>query len=303
MFPFPLIYRHEYDLNLGDHVFPTRIFRLTYERLIETGVATPGDFRAPEPADDADILKVHERSWVQRLRTLTLSDYDIMRLEIPVSRKGVEAAWLMTGGSILAAELALTSRIAANLGGGFHHAFPDHGEGFCALNDFAVAIRKLQSEGKIRKAMVVDLDVHHGNGTAAIFAGDDTVFTLSMHQRNNYPAVKPPSDLDVHLPNGVGDAEYLKRLREAYIPSLEAFQPELIVYVAGADPYQEDMLGGLDLTLDGLLRRDRIVFDEALKRGFPVMVVLAGGYARDVEDTVTIHVNTVLAARDALTIS
>lgn len=301
MLPFPIVYHDDYDLDLGDHVFPTRKFRLAYERLIETRVAGSEDFRAPEPARDEDILRVHDPAWVKRLKTLTLSDYDIMRLEIPVSRKGVEAVWLMTGGSILAAGLALDSRIAVNLGGGFHHAFAGHGEGFCALNDFAVAIRKLQADRKIGKALVVDLDVHHGNGTAGIFAGDDSVFTLSMHQRDNYPAVKPPSDLDVHLPNGVGDAEYLKRLGDAYAPSLDSFGPDLVVYVAGADPYREDMLGGLDLTLDGLRARDRTVFDEALKRKIPVMVVLAGGYAQDVADTITIHTNMVIAARDALT--
>jgi acetoin utilization deacetylase AcuC-like enzyme len=182
-----------------------------------------------------------------------------MQLEVPYSRELVEAFWLAAGGSMLAARLALEQGIGFNIGGGFHHAFAGHGEGFCAINDIAVAIRAMQREGRIQRAMVVDCDVHHGNGTAGIFAGDASVFTLSIHQFNNYPSEKPPSSLDIHLPDGVGDEEYLHRLGNGYRAAMTMFHPELLIYVAGADPYCEDQLGGLSLSLEGLRERDRLV--------------------------------------------
>jgi acetoin utilization deacetylase AcuC-like enzyme len=212
----------------------------------------------------------------------------------------VEAFWLAAGGTILAARLALGTGVGFNIGGGFHHAYPDHGEGFCAINDIAIAIRRLQRDGAIRRAMVVDCDVHHGNGTAAIFSGDPSVFTLSIHQFNNYPSVKPLSSMDIHLADGAGDAEYIHRLSNGYRAALAMFQPELVVYVAGADPYREDQLGGLELTFDGLRERDRLVIGTALSHKIPVAIVLAGGYAASVEDTITIHANTAEAARDVL---
>lgn len=199
----------------------------------------------------------------------------------------------MTGGTCIAAALALDRGIGLHLGGGLHHAFPDHGEGFCLFNDVAVAIRRLQHEGRIARAAVIDADVHHGNGTAFIFAADESVFTMSMHQQHNYPAWKPAGDLDVHLADGTGDEEYLARLADA-LPRVIRSRPELIVYLAGADPFREDRLGGLALTLDGMRRRDRLVFDAAAAGGVPVAVVLAGGYAVRVEDTVTAHTNTVV---------
>ena len=211
-----------------------------------------------------------------------------------------EAFFLAAGGTTLAARQALECGIGFNLGGGFHHAFADHGEGFCAINDMAVAVRRLQRDGLIGRAMVVDCDVHHGNGTAAIFAGDSSVFTLSIHQFNNYPSEKPPSSLDIHLADGVGDAEYLNRLEHAYRAALALFKPEFVMYVAGADPYREDQLGGLLLTFNGLKDRDRLVLGEALRRGIPAAVVLAGGYAESVEDTITIHANTAAAAKEVL---
>jgi acetoin utilization deacetylase AcuC-like enzyme len=208
----------------------------------------------------------------------------------------VEGFWLMAGGTILAARNALRDGIGFNIGGGFHHAFAAHGEGFCAINDIAIAIRRLQKDGAIQRAMVVDVDVHHGNGTAAIFAGDPSVFTLSIHQRDNYPQEKPPSTLDLHLPDGIKGSEYLKRLREGLVPALSDFKPDLILYVAGADPFMEDQLGGLLLTMDDLIQRDRMVFDMAKENAIPVAAVLAGGYSFNVQDTVTIHVNTAKAA-------
>jgi acetoin utilization deacetylase AcuC-like enzyme len=207
--------------------------------------------------------------------------------------------WLCTGGSILTGRLALESGICVHLGGGFHHAFPDHGEGFCLINDVAIAIRCLMHENAIQRAVVVDCDVHHGNGTAAIFSGDDTVFTFSMHQQHNYPAWKPPGDLDLGLDNGVGDEEYLALLRR-HLPAItDAHQPQLAFYLAGADPYRHDQLGGLDLTVDGLRRRDELVLDQFRSAGIPVAITLAGGYAVDPNDTVEIHCNTVRAASRA----
>ena len=212
--------------------------------------------------------------------------------------KVVHAFWLAAGGSILAAQHALTERVAFNIGGGFHHAFPDHGEGFCMIHDVAVAIRRLQADGALQRVLVVDTDVHQGNGTAAIFAGDESVFTLSLHQENNYPDPKPPSDLDVNLADGVGDEQYLELLDKALAEAFRRFAPQMLFYIGGADPYRDDQLGGLLLTMQGLQERDALVFAEARLRGLPVAVAFAGGYARQVEDTVGIHVNTVIAARE-----
>jgi acetoin utilization deacetylase AcuC-like enzyme len=299
MLPFKLIYHPGYDLNLGAHVFPSRKYRLIHDRLLDEGFAHPMDFVEPEPVSDEDVLRVHDAGWVHRLKTGTLSQAEIVTLEIPYSKQMVDGFWLAAGGTLLAARNALRDRIGFNIGGGFHHAFPDHGEGFCAIHDVAVAIRALQHAGEIERAMVVDLDVHQGNGTAAIFAGDQTVLTLSMHQFLNYPNDKPPSTIDIHLRDGVGDEEYLDRLRSALAVAM-SFAPNLMVYVAGADPYREDQLGGLALTTEGLKQRDRFVFETALKLNVPVAATLAGGYARDTADTVTIHCNTVKAVRDAL---
>jgi len=298
--PFRLVYHEGYDLNLGRHVFPSQKYRWLHDRLLRTRFATSEDFIAPDPASDEDILLVHGPEWVDKLRSGTLTYHDILKLEIPYSRQMVEAFWLAAGGSILTARLALESGLAYNIGGGFHHAFRDHGEGFCAINDIAVAIRRLQRDCRIQRAMVVDCDVHHGNGTAAIFGQDQTVFTLSVHQFHNYPAEKPHSTLDIHLPDGAGDAEYLDRLGGGYRDALTHFSPDLLVYVAGADPYHQDQLGGLSLSFDGLRARDRLVISAAHERRIPVAIVLAGGYAESVEDTITIHANTAAVAKEVL---
>jgi acetoin utilization deacetylase AcuC-like enzyme len=298
---FPLVYSGRYDLHLGEHVFPSKKYQWLHDRLVRTRFAGPEDFVEPEPASDDDILLVHEAQWVEKLRNGTLTYQDILTLEIPYSGEMVEAFWLAAGGTLLAARHALKGGVGFNIGGGFHHAFPGHGEGFCAVNDVAVAVRRLQKDGAIQRAMIVDCDVHHGNGTAAIFAGDQSVFTLSIHQYNNYPSEKPPSSLDIHLADGIGDAEYLQRLGNGYRAALSLFKPDLVMYVAGADPYQEDQLGGLSLTLDGLMERDRLVLWTALTHHIPVAIVLAGGYAISVEDTITIHANTAAVARDVLT--
>jgi acetoin utilization deacetylase AcuC-like enzyme len=300
MLSFPIIYDEGYDLNLGDHVFQTAKYRLIRELLLRRRVVSPKDFLAPAAATREQLLSAHASHWINRLENGRLNYHEILRLEIPYSRRMVEASFLATGGSIEAAHLALDCGAAFNLGGGFHHAFHSHGEGFCAVNDIAVAIRVMQREGRIHKAMVIDCDVHQGNGTAAIFAKDDSVFTLSIHQTNNYPQEKPPSNLDVNLDDGTGDREYVDKLRSACEASIAAFDPELVIYVAGADPFFDDQLGGLALSKEGLLIRDRVVFNACLRHGVPVAAVLAGGYARYIEDTVEIHANTVVALRESL---
>jgi len=324
MLSFKLVYSDDYYLPIGTHVFPAEKYRLAHDRLIETGVAELSDFVAPELATDEDILLVHTPEYVHKLATGTLSPREQLELEIPYSHELVRAFWLAAGGSILAAKLALQHRVCINIGGGFHHAFPDHGEGFCMINDVAVAIRSMQRDQKIRTAMTVDCDVHQGNGTAAIFGSTGTlsqplpsksasvrtpgtspeisrstagdVFTISLHQESNYPAWKPPSSIDVNLPDGIGDDAYLAWLDNALSSGLRQFSPDLICYIAGADPYREDQLGGLSLTVEGLKRRDLLVFQVAKARGIPVMVTFAGGYARRIQDTVLIHCNTVVAA-------
>jgi acetoin utilization deacetylase AcuC-like enzyme len=326
MLPFKLVYSDKYYLPIGAHVFPAEKYQRIHHRLIETGVAEASDFLTPQPASDQDILLVHSPQYVEKLKTGTLSAQEEMGMEIPYSPELVRAFWLAAGGSILAADHALKDRVAFNIGGGFHHAFPDHGEGFCMIHDVAVAIRRMQRDHRITRAMTVDCDVHHGNGTAAIFAGTripgaplpstaasilpshatakvgnahaGDVFTISLHQENNYPMWKPPSSIDVNLPDGTGDDDYLAWLDNALSSGLRQFDPELLCYIAGADPYREDQLGGLALSIEGLKRRDELVFRVARARDIPVMVTYAGGYARRVEDTVTIHCNTVAAAKE-----
>jgi acetoin utilization deacetylase AcuC-like enzyme len=298
LLPLKLVYHERYDLNLGPHVFPSQKFRLIYEMLLGEGIATPEDFLRPDPASDEDLLRVHTADWVRKLKTGTLTASEVMKMEVPYSKELVEAVWLAAGGTILAGQSALRDGFGSNLSGGFHHAHPGHGEGFCAIHDVAVAIRKLQADRAVKRAMVVDADVHHGNGTAAIFRNDPTVFTISIHQENNYPAHKPPSNVDLNMADGVNDDEYLGVLIPAVEKALDEFQPEILFYVGGADPYREDQLGGLSLTKEGLKKRDRSVFAETRRRKIPVATTLAGGYARRVDDTVRIHANTILAARE-----
>ena len=331
MLPFKLVYSDAYYLPIGNHVFPAENYRRIRDRLITTGVADPSDFLEPKPASDQDILLVHKPEYVQKLKTGTLSQREEMEMEVPYSRDLADAFWLAAGGSILAARQSMTDKVCISIGGGFHHAFPDHGEGFCVIHDVAVAIRRMQRDDKIRTAMTLDCDVHQGNGTAAIFAGTRTasallpssststvqqpegtprgggkmrgahagdVFTISLHQHNNYPLYKPPSSIDVDLPDGTSDDDYLAWLDNALSSGLRQFDPDLLCYIAGADPYHEDQLGGLGLTIDGLKKRDQLVFRVACARDIPVMVTFAGGYAQNVEDTVTIHSNTVIAAKE-----
>src|SRR5437879_8730416 len=228
MLPFKLVYHERYDLNLGPHVFPSQKFRLIYELLLREGIVTEEDFLRPNPATDEDILRVHTPDWVRKLKTGTLTASEVMLLEVPYSRELVEAVWLAAGGTILAAQSALQDGFGSNLSGGFHHAHPGHGEGFCAIHDVAVAIRKLQADGAIKKAIVVDTDVHHGNGTAAIFRNDPAVFTISIHQENNYPAHKPPSSVDLNMADRADDDEYLGEIITAVQQPTVEVQHEII---------------------------------------------------------------------------
>jgi acetoin utilization deacetylase AcuC-like enzyme len=319
MLPFSLVYHDGFYLPLGAHVFPGEKYKLVHERLLATGSAAESDFIRPQTIALEDVLRVHERGYVERLIDGTLSEQEILQMELPYSKALVDATLLGCGGTLEAARLALRDGAACSIGGGFHHAHRGHGEGFCILHDVAIALARLLQDGAIERAMVIDLDVHDGNGTAAIFppAGEhrraslqygvasgsrmpsaDGVFTLSMHQQNNYPAYKPPSSLDVPLADGTDDAAYLEALESALDAGFAHFRPQLIAYVAGADPYVEDKLGGLALTIEGLKQRDRTVFRTAQSGGAPVFSVYGGGYAMRVEDTVTIHSNTVLAAAE-----
>ena len=296
-FPFKLIYSNEYWMfDTGRHVFPLQKYRLVYENLLSMG-ARREDFLRPRPASDEDVLLVHTAKYLKHLKTGTLSPAELQALELRFSPDLVRFALLSVGGTVLAARKALEEGLALHIGGGFHHAFRDHGEGFCVLNDVAVAVEKMIAEKRTSRVMVVDCDLHQGNGTAAIFSGREDVFTFSLHQMDIYPSEKPAGTLDAGLWSGDGDAKYLAELG-AHVPKIyQEFRPGLVLYLAGADPYEKDQLGGLRLTLAGLLERDRIVIENARRCRIPVAVVLAGGYAAEIEDTVRIHLNTIRVAR------
>jgi acetoin utilization deacetylase AcuC-like enzyme len=296
-FPFQFVYSNEYWMvETGRHVFPLQKYRLVYESLLAMG-AKKENFLRPRPAPDEDILLVHTARYLKRIKMGTLSHAELLALEIRYSPELVRFALLSVGGTVLAARKALECGLAVHLGGGFHHAFPDHGEGFCLLNDVAVAALKMIEEKLARKVMVVDCDLHQGNGTAAALAGREDVFTLSLHQMDIYPTEKPLSTVDVGLWAGDGDAKYLAELG-AHIPRIyNEFRPDLVLYLAGADPYEKDQLGGLALTKAGLKERDKVVIENARRLGIPVAVVLAGGYAAEIKDTVDIHLNTVRIAQ------
>ncbi len=289
-----LVHSAAYEINIGPHVWPTAKYRLVKERLAPRDGAFV--FSEPVPATWEDLSLVHFPSYLDKLRDCSLTPDEIAKLEIPWTARIAAGFLTMAGGTIEAARLALQDGVAMHLGGGLHHAFPGHGEGFCPVNDIAVAIRVMQREGRVTRAAVIDCDVHQGNGTAVCFASDADVFTFSIHQEHNYPSWKPPSDLDIGVRDRTTDGEYLEQLQEG-IEAVEGHRPQLVVYVAGADPFQEDQLGGLSLTKDGLRRRDRAVLSAIRGAGVPVAIVLAGGYARKVEDTIDIHVATAEEAR------
>jgi acetoin utilization deacetylase AcuC-like enzyme len=288
-----VVWSPTYEVDLGAHVFVTAKYRRAREQLLANGTLAESDFVAPITATRDELAGAHSDEFLSKVETDSLSFGERTRLEVPLTGELREAMALSCGGTLFASRSALEHGVAVHLGGGFHHAYVGHGEGFCLYNDTAVAVRALQAEGVVERVAVVDLDVHHGNGTAAIFADDDEVFTFSMHQQNNYPFTKPPSDLDVALQDGTEDGEYLGLLETALADVFGESTPDLIVYLAGADPYQRDQLGGLSLTLEGLRRRDRMVLEHAMERSIPIAVLMAGGYAHQLEDTVSIHVATV----------
>lgn len=277
------------------HRFPMEKYRLLRERV---GEELDGRIRlqVPDGATDLELERAHTPEWVRAVRTGRLSGDGVRRIGFPWSPELVERSRRSVGGTIGAARAALAEGVGVNLAGGTHHAFGDRGGGFCVFNDAAVALRALQAEGSVRRAAVLDLDVHQGDGTASIFQGDDSVFTLSVHGAGNYPFRKEESDLDLALEDGTGDEEYLDCVRFGVGNALALSGADLAVYVAGADPLATDRLGRLSVTAEGLAERDRIVLDACAQAGVPVAVVMAGGYARDVRDTVTVHANTVREA-------
>ena len=309
------VYSPRYEIDIGAHVFPTNKYRLVHASLLDSGL----DIVEPKPASWDDLARVHTAEYLGKMRDGLLTAEDLAELELPWSPEMVEAFRTMVGRTVrprIACGLdeftIHNCKLSIHIGGGLHHAFANHGEGFCPFNDVAVAVRVLQSRG-IERAAIVDLDVHHGNGTAFIFnpggappprdedrlverrlssPGDPRVFTFSMHQQHNYPAWKPRGSLDIGLPDGVDDQTYLNHLAQA-LPSVMASNPQCVFYLAGADPYEEDRLGGLKLTKSGLRDRDRMVMEAVHAVNVPLVVVLAGGYARKVEDTVAIHVATI----------
>ncbi len=311
-----IVYSSRYQIDLGPHVFPTLKYRYVQARLVDSGLVSPSDLVDPAPAGWDELALVHTSEYLTNVRHGTLAPSDLATLELPWSSDMVEGFRTMVGGTIRAALIAcgldagpeaprqvahrkanldatqaLNATVACHVGGGLHHAFANHGEGFCLFNDVAVAVRVLQARGLSRIA-VVDLDVHHGNGTAFIFESEPEVFTFSMHQQHNYPIWKPRGSLDIGLPDGVHDESYLHQLENA-LPAVMGSDPQCVFYLAGADPYQDDQLGGLRLTKDGLRQRDRMVVEAVWEARIPLVIALAGGYARRVEDTIEIHVATI----------
>lgn len=289
-----LVYSKDYAVDIGSHVFPTSKYKLIKEKLSKESAFTNRlTFVPPIPASDEDILAAHGREYLHKLKNDALTEEEILRLELPLSGELVNASILCCGGTIMASEIAFKDKLGIHIGGGFHHAFPDHGEGFCVLNDIAVAVRRAIKKKNAKKVVIIDCDLHHGNGTAAIFRSDPAVFTFSIHQEHNYPYLKPRSSLDIGLRDRAADDEYLAALQENVPRILFEFKPDLVMYVAGADPYKGDQIGGLSLTKEGLAKRDEFVFRQAKSFDMPIAVVLAGGYAYNNDDTVEIHYNTI----------
>ncbi|HKS30376.1 MAG TPA: histone deacetylase [Pyrinomonadaceae bacterium] len=290
-------YTTRYYADIGEgHVFPIRKFELVRDLLLSEGTLSPSEVVEPEPAPLDDVLLVHTLDYVTRLRSGSLTARELRRLGLPWSKALVRRSFLASGGTIMAARNALREGVAANLAGGTHHAFPERGEGFCVLNDVAIAIRVLRRDGRIRRAAVVDCDVHQGNGTAFIFRDDANVFTFSIHGAKNYPLFKERSTLDVELPDGTGDEEYLKTLEDK-LEQVMAHEPDIVFYLGGADPFAGDKLGRLALSIEGLRARDELVLTTCRDRRIPIVTVMSGGYAADIRDTVEIHANTIRAAQ------
>jgi acetoin utilization deacetylase AcuC-like enzyme len=278
------------------HRFPVEKYAMLRERVVSEGLVAVGQIFDPPRAMPEELLRVHTEDYVHRVAAGLLDPAEVRRLGFPWSPQLVERSLRAVGGTLEASARALSHGIAMNLAGGTHHAFAGHGEGFCVYNDIAIAIRRLQAEGRIRRACIVDLDVHQGNGTHAIFAGDADVYTFSMHGRKNYPFHKVAGRVDVELEDGTGDDVYLDRLMESLSGVLAESTPDIVFYIAGADPHEGDALGRLRLSFDGLARRDAYVLERCREVGLPVVVTIGGGYGRRIEDSVIVHVNTVRIA-------
>ena len=285
-----IVYSEKYVVDFGPHVFPTIKYKLIHDKLITKGLANEEDFVSPAAPQLDDLLLAHTQEYIDDLKNLRWTNRTLFS-ELPLTKEIVDEYFLFAAGTILTLKLALQKGFAFHIGGGFHHAFSEHAEGFCYINDIACGIRRLKNDNLVKRATVIDCDLHQGNGTAKIFENDPDTFTFSIHQENLYP-VKQKSDLDIGLPDFAGDEEYLKYLREKIPWILDTHKPDIVVYNAGADPYKDDKLGSLQLTKEGLRQRDRIVFEECKKRQIPAGVVLAGGYAERLEDIVDIHVAT-----------
>lgn len=297
-----LFYTDQFVLPLPEgHRFPMEKYSLLLERLEESGVFSAGDFRVPPAATDAEIVRAHCPDYLHRVQRGALSKEEVREIGFPWSPEMVERSRRSSGATLAAARVALERGWGANLAGGTHHAGHAKGEGFCVFNDAAITARALQAEGRAERIAVIDCDVHQGNGTAAIFADDDSVFTFSIHGARNYPFRREvASDLDIDLPDGTGDREYSQALEGALDYVLRCHVPDFAIYLAGADPFEDDRLGRLKLTKAGLVQRDELVLSRLKDSRIPVAIAMAGGYARDIRDTVDIHANTLLTARRLL---
>lgn len=294
---YQIFYSPYYYADIGEgHVFPIRKFELVKDVLLAENSLMPHEIVEPLPAKIEDLHLVHTEDYISRLVDGTLTAKEIRKLGLPWSQSLVRRSFHAISGTIEAAKYALESGISSNLAGGTHHAFPDRGEGFCVLNDVAVAIRILQREKLAEKFLIVDCDVHQGNGTAFIFKDDPSVFTFSMHGAKNYPLHKENSTLDIELPDKTGDVEFLETLEQA-LPRVILHQPDIIFYLGGADPYEKDKLGRLSLTKEGLMKRDEMVLQFAKEHNTPIVTTMSGGYALDINDTVEIHANTIRAVK------
>lgn len=282
------------------HFFPMQRYRLLRERLAQCGRFAVSDLRVPPAATDDQLRLVHTDDWIRRVAEGELTATELRRIGFPWSLQMVERSRRSTGATIAAAACALTDHISANLAGGTHHAFADRGAGYCVFNDVAVAIRTQQQAGAIRRAMIIDGDVHQGDGTAAIFAEDETVKTFSQHARKAFPARKQHSDLDIELPPGTHDEDYLRAWRRGLMWAAEQARPDLVFFLAGADPFEKDKLGGLAVSKQGLAERDLLVYRFCRERSLPLVITLAGGYAEDVNDIVDIQFQTIVAAQSVL---
>lgn len=294
-----IIYADNYFVDIGEHLFPMEKYRLTREILTIKGEFGVENFEEPEMIGEADLLRFHTPEYVKKIKEGTLTQEEIEILEMPYSKEMYDCMRLHAGGTLKAARIALRDGVACNLGGGFHHAYSDHGEGLCMINDVGAAAKTLLDEKAVERVLILDLDVHQGNGTANFFKNDHRVLPFSIHSESIYPQPKEPAGMNIGLPGGIGDTEYMDTLRSYYYALFDEFYPQIVFYVAGADTFGNDLVGNLNMTIEGILHRDESVFWEAASRCIPIVSVAAGGYARRVEDVVAIHSNTMRAADTA----